>query len=252
MLVMRLRVLLLIVLAGCASASTSSLRLMTYNIHAGKDAGGVDNLERVAAIVKANGADIVLLQEVDRNTTRSGNVDQIARLAQLTGMHSAYGKAIDFQGGAYGIAMLSRWPISANETVPLHNTTPVESRVTLLATIDTPAGPLRIANTHLDASREDRHRMEEVPQFLSAANGVLAGGDFNSTPDSSVHAAVLSSGYRDAFSECGAGNELTYPASPPQKRIDYVFLSAGLRCSSASVLDTDASDHRPLLVTINR
>ena len=91
--------------------------------------------------------------------------------------------------------------------------------------------------------------MQEVPQLL---RGLITGGDFNSTPDSAVHETVLRSGLRDAWLECGAGNSLTYPATPPAKRIDYVFLSRGARCRSAVVLDTDASDHRPVLVVVTR
>src|SRR5205085_9000055 len=85
------------------------LHVLVYNIHAGKDAKGVDSLERVAALVKETAADVVLLQEVDRNTTRSGNVDQVATLTHLTGLYGEFGKSLDYQGGDYGIAILSRW-----------------------------------------------------------------------------------------------------------------------------------------------
>lgn len=238
--------LLALLLTGCAST-----RILTYNIHAGRDASGVDNLERVASIIRSSKADIVLLQEVDRNTARSGNVDQLAELTRRTGMHGVFGKSLDYQGGEYGIAILSRWPIVAHEVVPLRVEPPqvraggsIEPRIALIVTTH----GLRIANTHLDASREDRYRMQEVPQLLSAARGLITGGDFNSTPDSAVHDEVVRAGLRDAWPECGAGNSLTYPATPPEKRIDYVFLNRATRCRSALVLDTDASDHRPVLI----
>jgi endonuclease/exonuclease/phosphatase family metal-dependent hydrolase len=240
--------LLALLLAGCAST-----RILTYNIHAGRDASGVDNLERVAAIITSSQADIVLLQEVDRNTTRSGNVDQLAELMRRTGMHGVFGKSLDYQGGEYGIAILSRGPIVAHEVVPLRVEPPqvraggsIEPRIALIVTTH----GFRIANTHLDASREDRYRMQEVPQLLSAARGVIIGGDFNSTPDSAVHEEVVRAGLRDAWPECGAGNSLTYPATPPEKRIDYIFLNRATRCRSALVLDTDASDHRPVLIVV--
>ena len=253
----RVFILILLLTSACASAPPATLRLMTYNIHAGKDAGGKDNLERVASIVKSNAAEVVLLQEVDRHTTRSGNVDQIAELERLTGMHGIFGKSLDYQGGEYGIAVLSKWPITAKEVIPLHVEPPqvraggsIEPRIALIVTIDAPFGPLRIANTHLDASGEDLYRMQEVPQLLGAAKGMIAGGDFNSTPDSAVHAAVLRAGFRDAWAECGKGSELTYPATPPSKRIDYIFLNDLTRCTSATVIDTDASDHRPVLAVL--
>lgn len=231
------------------------LRILTYNIHAGKDAAGRGNLERVAEVVRRAGADVVLLQEVDRNTVRSGNVDQVAELARLTAMHARFGKSLDYQGGEYGIAILSRWPIVAHEVVGLRIEPPqvraggsTEPRVALVVTIDTPRGPLRVVNTHLDASRDDAYRMQEVPRVIAAARGAIAGGDFNSTPGSAVHETVVRAGFRDAWSDCGRGNALTFPAASPVKRIDYLFLRN--RCASATVIDSEASDHRPLLVVL--
>lgn len=249
------RLLLPLLLAGCASVPRADepLRILTYNIHAGRDAAGKDNLERVAAVIASSRAGIVLLQEVDRNTTRSGKVDQLAELMRLTGMHGRFGKSLDYQGGEYGIAILSRWPITASEVVPLRVEPPQERaggsrepRIAFIVVTKT----LRIANTHLDASREEGYRLQEVPQVLAAARGSILGGDFNANPDSAVHEVVVRAGLRDAWSECGRGEGMTYPATPPQKRIDYLFLGPGARCTSASVLETDGSDHRPLLVEI--
>ena len=55
---------------------------------------------------------------------------------------------------------------------------------------------------------------------------------------------------RDAWTECGKGEGLTYPADKPVKRIDYLFLADPLQCSDARVIETTISDHRPLLVTV--
>lgn len=170
-------------------------------------------------------------------------------------MHGAFGKSLDYQGGEYGIAILSRWPIVAHETVPLHIEPPqvraggsTEPRVALVVTIQSPRGPIRVVNTHLDASRDDAYRMQEAPAVVAIAQDAIAGGDFNSEPDSRVHETVMRSGMHDAWIECGRGRALTFPAIAPRKRIDYIFLRGG--CKSASVIDTDASDHRPLLVVL--
>ena len=79
---------------------------------------------------------------------------------------------------------------------------------------------------------------------------MLIGGDLNSTPDSDVQAATRAAGVRDAWLECGRGDGLTYPADKPTKRIDYLYLTEGMSCVDAVVLETQASDHRPLLVTV--
>ncbi len=83
-----------------APAPSRSLRVLVYNIHAGKDASAVGNLARVAQIVADAQADIVLLQEVDRGTQRSGGVDQVAELRRLTGFHGVFGRTLDYQGGS--------------------------------------------------------------------------------------------------------------------------------------------------------
>ena len=237
--------------------------MLVYNIHAGKDAAGVDNLERVAAVVRGASADIVLLQEVDRRTTRSAGVDHAAELARLTGLEMAFGKSLDYQGGEYGIAILSRWPITAQATLDLPVDPPqtrsggsLEPRAALRVSIATPSGPMTVLNTHLDASREDRWRRQEISRLLAIAADaagsapLLIGGDLNSTPESEVQQEVRRAGFADAWSLCGTGNDLTYPADSGVKRIDYLYLGAGQGCETATVIDTKASDHRPLLVRV--
>ncbi|HEY3237285.1 MAG TPA: endonuclease/exonuclease/phosphatase family protein, partial [Polyangiaceae bacterium] len=90
---------------------STGLRLVTYNTHHGECVDGRFELERLAAIIRSLDPDLVGLQEVDNLTVRSGNVDQARVLGELTGMRHAFGRAMDFDGGEYGEAVLSRWPI---------------------------------------------------------------------------------------------------------------------------------------------
>jgi endonuclease/exonuclease/phosphatase family metal-dependent hydrolase len=232
-----------------------------YNIHAGKDAAGVDNLSRVADLVRETGADVALLQEVDRGTRRSGQVDQPDVLARSTGFAVAFGKTLDYDGGEYGIAVLSRWPIAQQTLMRLPVEPPqrrsggsYEPRGAQRVIVGAPAGNLALVNTHLDASREDHYRRQEILPVLTLARDagslVLIGGDFNSTPESMVQADVRAGGLRDAWLACGRGDGFTYPADTPVKRIDYLYLTGATTCSRAEVVETTASDHRPLLVTV--
>ena len=257
----------LLVLSGCRAQRTATsdpIRVLVYNIHAGKDARSVDNLDRVAALIREAGADVALLQEVDRNTRRSGNVDQVTELARRTGMHAAFGKSLAFQGGDYGIAILSRWPVDSSRTVPLPIDPPqlrsgvsYEPRVALRAWITVPGGALHVVNTHMDASGDDRYRRQEIVTVLaqgdSSVVATMIGGDLNSTPESAVQQAVRDRRWRDAWTMCGDGGPgFTYPADSGIKRIDYLYLRAPLRCVNARVLPSQASDHRALLVEIRR
>ncbi|HEX6371366.1 MAG TPA: endonuclease/exonuclease/phosphatase family protein [Longimicrobium sp.] len=255
-------------LAACAGAGQGvrggrEVRVLVYNIHAGKDTARQDNLARVAELVRRTEADLVLLQEVDRNTERSGPVDQPAVLARLTGYSVAFGRTIGFQGGDYGIALLSRWPIRRDTLIPLTVTAPPgrttegrEQRGVLVALVDAPGGALAVLNTHLDAGREDLWRAQEIAGVLQAAATVdahvplIVGGDLNALPESAIHQTMGAAGFRDAWPECGTGDGMTFPVNAPARRIDYLYLAGAVRCVDARVLPEYASDHRPLLVRI--
>jgi beta-N-acetylhexosaminidase len=245
-------------------APAGDARVLVYNIHAGKDAAGADNLAAVAELVRTTGADVVLLQEVDRGTDRSGKVDQPAVLAERTGLHVAFGSALDYDGGQYGVAVLSRWPIVRDTLVHL-TVTPAQARAggsyeprgALRVTLRSPRGPLTVINTHLDASADDRWRRQEaaavaalVAQARRTDALVIAGGDLNAEPATPVLEGLRAAGLRDAWQECAAGDGFTYPAVAPVKRIDYLLTTGATRCSAARVVESQASDHRPLLVTL--
>jgi endonuclease/exonuclease/phosphatase family metal-dependent hydrolase len=241
-----------------------SLRVLVFNIHAGKDAAGTDNIPGLADLIRTTAADVVLLQEVDRGTNRSGKVDQVQVLIDRTKFAGTFGRSLDFDGGQYGIAILARRPIHFNQAFDLR-VDPVqtraggshEPRAALVASVETLRGRLQVVTTHLDPSAEQTYRLQEVLELLNVVRPraseytpVIVGGDFNAEPTSDVIKRMRDAGLRDAWTECGQGDGFTYPADKPAKRIDYLFLTNPLRCTSARVVDTQISDHRPLLVTL--
>ncbi len=252
--------------SGCVPfvRKDSSLRVLVFNIHAGKDAAGKDNIADLATLIRTTRADVILLQEVDRGTNRSGKIDQVQALMGATRFSGVFGRSLDYDGGQYGIAAFARRGFVFNETIDLP-VTPVqtraggshEPRAALLASAITREERLQVLTTHLDPSAEETYRLQEAQLVLnivraraSAETPVLVGGDFNAEPESAVVRKLRDAGLRDAWTECGHGDGLTYPADQPRKRIDYLFLTGALRCSAAEVLDTRISDHRPLLVTL--
>src|SRR5690606_619255 len=89
------------------------LRILSYNIHHAEGTDGRLDLERIASIIRAVEPDLVALQEVDDRTTRANGVDQAQELGRLTGLHAYFGQAMPYQGGGYGQAILSKWPLQS-------------------------------------------------------------------------------------------------------------------------------------------
>lgn len=259
-----------LLLAACATAgapqppapAADTLRVVTYNIFAGNDLERRSNLARVAALIDSLGADIILLQEVDRLTARSGGVDQAAVLARATGLHGVFGRSIDFNGGEYGNAVLSRWPVRTWRVVPLDSLLPPrlaaevqEARSLLHVVVDAPGGTVHVVNTHLDQGAGSVLRPSQTLALLAYLAGaigtgepVVLGGDLNAAPGT-VEVRALAGRFTDAWTACGDGAGFTFRADRPDRRIDYVML-ADARCTSARVLERDLSDHLPVVVDV--
>ena len=175
------------------------LTIATYNILHGQDADL--DWSRLAAVIARSGADLVGLQEVDMGTNRIGGADSIAGLIAATGLpYALFVPAMDFDGGQYGTAILSRFPVTAAEVHPLPSGH-YEPRAFGCVTVTLADGsPFMLVNTHLSyESRAQQKiqlayladRMEEhIPQGMAA---VLT-GDFN-TEDFSMFSPVTAMGY---------------------------------------------------------
>jgi endonuclease/exonuclease/phosphatase family metal-dependent hydrolase len=251
----------LIACAGLAPAdgpAPPALRVLTYNIHHGEGTDGKLDLPRVAGVVTAARPDVVLLQEVDRNTTRTGRVDQAAELARLTGLHAAFGQAIDLQGGGYGLTVLSRFPLKGVKTDALPGKAGQEARVVMRATVEPGGGwpAVTVLNTHFQHDDGPTREMQaaKLNELFAAAGGaVVLGGDLNATPDSPPIRALQK--HWSFATEPGGKGLLTIPAGTPRQQIDYVLYrpAAAFRAAEARVIDEPvASDHRPVLAVLER
>ncbi len=225
-----------------------SLRLMTYNVKHGERLG----LEAVADVIKRQAPDLVGLQEVDVEAGRSGGVDQAHRLGQLTGMTSLFRTAFSFaDGGSYGVALLSRYPVLTSDRVLL----PSSGEQRVLATVDVELGPgkiLKVGITHLDLVQASRTlQVAEVKRVLSAVPRSILFGDMNASPDEA--AIVELSGFmQDAWARADSGPGNTIPVDVPNRRIDYIFLGSGIaKPTFVEVPDERAaSDHRPVVAHV--
>jgi len=249
---LRLIVVAALMLAGCSPQSDSvRLRVMTYNIHVGVGTDGKRDLPRIAAIITRCSPDLVALQELDVGTARTGQIDEPAELSRLTGMQVYFAKTLNYMGGQYGIAILSRHPIEQPTFHPLPCTPFREPRTVLAARIAVQGHRLRFLCTHLDATGDEQDSLPGAAQINdlfghSDENTILA-GDMNKAPASPTIHALLACWNNATHSS----PRLTSPALRPRHQIDYVFYrpAGNWRVVNSTVLEEPiASDHRPLLV----
>src|SRR6185295_15807730 len=133
----------------------------------GEGTDGEFDLPRLARIIESSNPDLVALQEVDQGTRRSSGVNQLSELARLTHLHGAFGKAMDFQGGGYGVGVLSRWPLRHVEMHALPDPPDREPRTSLTVAVRVGrGGPLvQFTSTHLDSGRDLVNRMAQADEL---------------------------------------------------------------------------------------
>lgn len=239
------------------------MRVLTYNIHGWRDAGGQIDVARLARIVEASQADIVALNEVFHPLVPTGETrPALDLLADALGMTAAFGAALTPQFAfaplaSYGNALLTRYPLLAHAG---HHLTPIdghEQRGLLEARVLLPDGrmPFSVYVTHLDhlseavrlkqlsAMAQWTVRDRERPHLLMGDFNALSPSDFAANPAAldalragaefgrlagqgmEVVPRLLRRGYVDAQAASAAP---TFPAVNPIVRIDYIWVSAPL------------------------
>ncbi|MHC4168268.1 MAG: endonuclease/exonuclease/phosphatase family protein, partial [Planctomycetota bacterium] len=206
---------------------------------------GKFDYDRIARIINSLKPDIAALQEIDVKTNRASGADQAAVLAELTGLNYTFGRAIDFDSGQYGLAILSRFEIHDVTNTPLPTQPGSEPRIALAAHIRPDSAPREIVfvDTHL-CHRNNQVRAMQTTQLNEFTNPgsdvpVILAGDFNARPTSVPMNLLLESNWLDAVA--------------PQSRIDYVLLRKDDPWEIVDVKvihEPIASDHDPVLVTL--
>jgi endonuclease/exonuclease/phosphatase family metal-dependent hydrolase len=234
-----------------STLKTKTLRVMTYNIQHGAGTDQKLNLLRIAKVIRREHPDLVGLQEVDRGVERTNRVDEIAELARLTKMEYAFAYNLHYQGGQYGVAILSRFPILSIDHRRYANRREAERRGFIRVRISVGGREIDFVTTHLDYQYEDGREFE-IEQLLKALEGVneplIIVGDFNAPPTSDSY-KLMRARFEDAWKVNGEASGLSYPAIKPVKRIDYIFYpkGVGLSVRRSWVTNTLASDHLPVI-----
>lgn len=262
------------------------MRVVTFNLWSGRSrrdrsaerrqprAKGID-LELLRAAIAELDPDVLALQEVDRSLSRSQHADLSAVAAEAMGarahrfvptlagtpgaMWSLSGPAHRI-GGEYGIALLSRYPVTRWQDIPLpslrpsfklrlpvvgqHLTVREEPRSAVIAHLETPSGPLAVVNTHLTwVPGSGVRQLQEVVRVLGeqVPDPVLLLGDFNMW--GSLPRRIT--GYRPL------AEHFTYPAAKPTRQLDHVLLRGrGPRVVATRAMRLEVSDHLALVVDL--
>lgn len=258
------------------------MRLVTFNLlHGRSPADGLVDADRLAAAVTTLDADILALQEVDRDQSRSGHLDLTAVAARaLDAPSHRFAAAVVGTPGqhfrplnhdddghgepCYGVGLVSRyparsWQVTRMRAAPVRSPAYVqgprggllllrdEPRVVLAAVLDTPFGPITAAATHLSfVPGWNAYQLRQVVRALRdlPAPRILL-GDLN-----------LPAGLAAAVSRWRPlGRQPTYPTGQPRVQLDHILLDprGGDRLSAVAAVATpraEISDHRPLVVDL--
>ena len=230
------------------------LTAMTYNILSGRNLARDLNLEYSATVIREVQPDFVNLNEVRNHTQDIGPINQAYELGRITGYYPIFSRAIDYGGGEYGNAFLSRLPMLSSEIIHIpdpeirisgHN---YEHRCIQRIVLLAGEQPITIFGTHFGLAPNEQENAVQLLLDLIAkeTNPVLVMGDLNAEPDTPVVKPLF-----DALTDtCAGSGILTFPSDKPEIKIDHILLKGNWQLLSIRCLDTQNSDHRPLIAEL--
>lgn len=241
---------------GAMLKSDEQLNVLSYNIHHANPPSkkNIIDIDAIAKVIAESTADIVALQEVDQFTKRSGNANQAQLIAQKAGLkYYQFFKAINYDGGDYGVAILSKFPLSQPTLISLPQQNVAEERVLAFVKIKVNGKSFVFANTHLDATGNPANRNVQMQQILKTFETeklpVILCGDLNSVAGTEAIKLLDSQFKRSCIENC----EGTIPQINPNRTIDYIAVKnwPWPLTKHQVIAESYASDHRPLLATFN-
>lgn len=243
--------------------NVDSLRVGTYNIHNGFNEFFHYDLEGIAQTIKASGASIVLLQEVDAGRVSSYGVDQSLWLARRLGMDRRFYPTNE---GLQGLAVLSEVPIVFDEGTLLSSVGNQTGLQRVQVRPDT--GVITVYNTWLsfllaaeDGSieqpeQEQQRQLNEIFAIIAADHPdgnlgrMLLGGTFNNIPSSPLSQQLRETGFVDPFAGLPLELSATLVRTGQRAQLDYLWYRQPLLATSALALDSRASDHQMAVIEL--
>jgi endonuclease/exonuclease/phosphatase family metal-dependent hydrolase len=241
-----------------AAPEKTTLRIMSFNIKHGEVAG--HDFVKLTAPLLPSKPDVLALQEVDEGTKRSGGLKETEAIAKHMGMpHAYFGRNFAYDGGYYGLAIVSKFPLSNTRVIRLDDHTVrgngYEPRIAVAAEVALGTRTITVVTVHASLKAEERpENAARIVKALGArAPHALVMGDLNETPGAAIGDALVAAGFVDAWSERHPnGPGYTAPAAPiPLRRIDYLFKGSAFGATQhAWVPDVTTSDHRPVAAVV--
>ena len=232
------------------AADDNTLSIMSYNIRNAKGLDNITDYQRIADVVLREMPDVVAVQEVDSVTERSKGVDVLKELADKVSMYRVYGASIVYDGGKYGLGVLSKERPVNYYSVPLPGRE--ELRQLLVVEFDRYV----LGCTHLSLTQEDRMLSIDILRKEAAKQNkpFFLAGDLNANPDSDFVKEL-----QKEFQLLNDVKNFTSPADTPRRCIDYIAYFNGRNTnekktftilSNRVVAESVASDHRPVIAKI--
>jgi endonuclease/exonuclease/phosphatase family metal-dependent hydrolase len=239
---------------------TRQLTLLTYNIHSGVGIDKRYDLGRIRRVLNDERPHIAALQEVECRSGRTSYDDQSRLLAADLALTSSFCATRSADEGAFGLGVLSAFPVLHHQQYDLSYDAHGERRSCLRVDIGVePGAVLHVFNCHLGLTA--RERTFQRKQMVSDAillgqelrHPVVVMGDFNDWPISVVH-RTLRKHFTDAFAAAGKRWGPTFKLGPVPIRLDHIYVSARVRVLNCWVRNDDltrvASDHRPVIASV--
>lgn len=238
--------MLLLFCVEFSAEAQKTIRVASYNIRNGIGIDDINSLQRTAgAIVRLN-PDLLALQEVDSLTTRSFMRDILKELSVMTSLKGYYSAAIPYQGGAYGIGVLSKERPISIERILLPGSE--EPRTLISLEFD----DYFFVCSHFSLTEEDAKKSEQIvsQKFAGSAKPAIFAGDLNVVPSS-----LVIKNFTDNFTILSDTTKHTYPANNPTTTIDYIMISKNSdlkyrKLDAKVVNEPTVSDHRPIYVDL--
>ncbi len=254
---MKLKLILLFTVCICfkSFAQADTLKVISFNILHGATTKNDFNLDTIAGVINKYNPDLVAMQEVDFKTNRAKNYDLPTEIGIRTQMTSLFARAMYYDGGEYGEAVLSNLSFIASENIPLPHQPNSEPRAALLTRIQTKNGNIiQFVGTHLDHLADNTDRLMQAKAINKALGEskypTLIVGDLNDGPESETLKILSKYFFKPNIPEA---RQATWPANAPKVTLDHILFNAQEHWKVLDyeiVCENYASDHCIVIATL--